>query len=457
MMRLSRMRYQYLTIINGIPHFQRRYPRDLINAGIITSSNYKVSLKSNRDDSSKIVAEIEDINTKFEQHISLLRSKNPKLAEKAEIENAALNYLEMNGLKPGMALEVADPINFEHALEGMNIFEEVAEIYNVAQYFNQDPIHTDLTLVQKKARELLTTPNFTRSATFSMVKKYWIIEKKLSNDKRSNRRDLAAWDNFIAINGGDGMLKEDLVDEYIHNYVQARKKEIQSSSLDRQLTTIISAIKLYCRNHRIKLRIERPTLPKDKLTKRAPSLVHEEQKELLKEIANAPKWKELYALLSLHSGWHASEARQSKLSDFIFDSEIPRFYVSGENNETRKDAARGRVIPLVFKASRIKELLESGALDTMNAKSAENIGSQIGSLLKRVNPKATMYSLRHTLAHNVDAAGLPESRKADFGGWTGKQLVLSEHMARYGKDSADTIERLKPLQRDMKSALKHLI
>lgn len=135
---------------------------------------------------------------------------------------------------------------------------------------------------------------------------------------------------------------------------------------------------------------------------------------------------------------------------------MPRFYVSSEANETRKNAERGRVIPLVFRTKRIRELIESGALDVLRSKTSDNISSQIGKLLKQINPKASMYSLRHTLAHNIEAAGERESLKANIGGWGGKEILLSEHMAKYGKDSADTIERLRPLQKALITTLNHL-
>jgi len=53
-------------------------------------------------------------------------------------------------------------------------------------------------------------------------------------------------------------------------------------------------------------------------------------------------------------------------------------FISVAQTESRKAAALGRVIPLVFKVDRIKKLVETNNLQILTEKSADNIAGQIG-------------------------------------------------------------------------------
>jgi hypothetical protein len=457
MKRAYSMKYRHLTFIKGIPHYQRRFPTDLVSSGLAPSANYKQSLKSPVDKPSEIIREIDQCNERFERFLKLLRARNLEAESKAEIDQLALTFLENNNLSPSDIANAPDPITAQEAIEARGIFNDILDISSEAQYKRVDPqYNSDFLLAQKRAYELLKETSYTKTATLNMVKSYWIKHKNLSQENKSHRRDIATWDNFISINGGDALLTEEVMEEYLHKFTITRSKQIKSSSLQRQITTVMSAVKLYCRNHRIKLNIELPHIEKDQTTKRSPSLLYEEQKLLLEQLKHDKPWKELYCLIGLHTGWHAKEAVQSIDSDLIFNSKVPRIYVSSESKESRKNKARGRTVPLVFRVERIKELVASGALAEIQQKTADNAGAQITKLLKRINPHATMYSMRHTLAHNIESAGERESLKANLGGWSGKEILLSEHMATYGKDSADSIERLLPLQTAMRNVLEHL-
>ncbi len=131
--------------------------------------------------------------------------------------------------------------------------------------------------------------------------------------------------------------------------------------------------------------------------------------------------------------------------------------LSGDSNEQRKTAERQRIIPLVYKVDRIKELIESGALKVLASKKPDNLSQQITKLVKKAQPDTTAYSLRHTLRHNAESAGIEGMIQAQLGGWSGKQAGVSEHMFKYGKGGADFEERIKPLAASMNRCLTHLL
>ena len=453
-MRVHTMKYRYLTYINGIPHFQRRYPQDLVRKKITPSGNYKVSLVSDVSDHSAIIKEIEQRNEHFESMMRLLRAKDPNVESQVELDKLASDLLAFHNLAPGLVANAADTRAAEEYADSTEAFDDLYEAGRQRDFNIEEA--SELLRTQHRARQLLYAQNFQATTSLSKVWEYWKKEKGFSDNNKDNRSQNIIWEMFLNISGGDALLTEEIVDLYLHNFVQERKKEVMWSTIDRQLTTITSAIKKYCTDKRIKLNFSKPTTQKDRVTRRAPSLLYNEQQELINLISEKNDWKELYVYLALHAGLHASEAVQLQPEDFIFESEVPRFYVSGERSNSRKNADRGRIVPLIYRVERIKELVSSGALMVLASKDRDNAGNQISKLIKKVNPKGSMYSLRHTLAHNVEASNIPESFKANFGGWSGKALIFSEHMARYGKDSADTIERLRPLQNAMRQVLAHL-
>ena len=454
LMRLYKMKYRYLTFINGIPHYQRRYPQDLVRKKITPNGNYKVSLKSDVSAPSDIINEIEHRNEHFESMMRLLRAKDPNVESKVELDNLANSLLAFHNLNAGLLADSADIRAAEEYVSSTGAFDALDEAGKNPEFKIDEA--SELLRTQHRARQLLYNSNFQPTSSLSQVWKYWQKTRDFSKNTKANRRDNSIWNRFISINGGDALLTEEVIESYLHNYVQLRKQEIKWSSLDRQLTTITSAIRKYLRDHRIKINFNRPETEKDKKTNRKPSLLYVEQVELINYVKGKGDWKELYVYLALHSGLHAAEAVQLTEDDFIFESEIPRFYISGDNAETSKDEARGRIVPITFNTKRIRELVQNGALAELTSKDRDNAGTQISKIIKTINPKASMYSLRHTLAHNVEASDTPESFKSNFGGWVGKEVRASEHMAMYGKDSADSLERLRPLQHHMKQVLSHL-
>jgi integrase len=453
-------KYRYLTYISGKAHYQRRFPTDLVDLGIITSKNFKRSLKSSPDDVNSIVSEINQINDNFEKYVRLLRNQNPDAETQQTIDQLAVALLEVNKLAPGLLAKVSNPEDAMQSIEHTGIFDDLYDLHQEAQYKREKAQYDGVKLLaQKRAREILFDSTFQPATTLSTVKAFWISKKNLSEEVRNHRRQLSIWDCFVEYGGGDAIMDEELIEEYLHQFVQQKrvnKPDIKSSSLERQITTITSAIKLYCNEHRLKLDFQKPKLAKDKVIKRAKSLVHDQQIIVVKHFHETHDWIELFILIAFHCGWHSSEARQALKEDFIFDSEVPRLFVSGELSESRKDKDRGRIVPLVYRVQRIEELVNNGALEEMQKKAADNISSQVRKFFQSLNIDASMYSLRHTLAHNVEAAGVNESDKAKLGGWAGKGFSLSEHMARYGKDGADTTERLKPLQTTLNKVLSHL-
>ena len=110
----------------------------------------------------------------------------------------------------------------------------------------------------------------------------------------------------------------------------------------------------------------------------------------------------------------------------------------------------------MFKIDRIKELIDTGALEELTSKSPDNISLQITKMLKKIQPKATTYSLRHTLRHNAAAAGVEGLIQAQLGGWSGKDTGFSEHMFKYGQGGADFEERIRPLAIALEKCLAHL-
>ena len=148
----------------------------------------------------------------------------------------------------------------------------------------------------------------------------------------------------------------------------------------------------------------------------------------------------------------ASESNRLRDSNFYLDSEIPFFAIpAGKSTE------RPRAIPLVYGLKKVEKCIEQGGLKVLSGKSHTNISTQISKLLKKVDPVLSSYSLRHTLAHNMDSASVDSSIKSAAGGWSGKTVGIRSKVVGYGKGLNDANERLAPLRDALTKSLNHLI
>lgn len=141
------------------------------------------------------------------------------------------------------------------------------------------------------------------------------------------------------------------------------------------------------------------------------------------------------------------------------EDDVPYIVIAGKT----KTKERERVLPIVVEVERLKELLDklrddSGiALGGEVAKKDEsNLSHQFKTVLKKVNPEATAYSLRHAMKNNALAAGVDSAMTALIGGWS-SQLGVNPIQQQYGSAGRLYPKTLERLQKAMIRINSHMI
>ena len=84
------VKIRYLTFSKeGLPYFQRKYPRTLLGHPSLTSTTCKVRLHSNPHDEAALLAEVSKANHVFETYIDTLKSSNTEKLKEIELERKA--------------------------------------------------------------------------------------------------------------------------------------------------------------------------------------------------------------------------------------------------------------------------------------------------------------------------------------------------------------------------------
>ncbi|MEY3017260.1 MAG: hypothetical protein RL336_395 [Pseudomonadota bacterium] len=461
---------RYLTYQKGLPYYQRRFPKDVLEHPSITTTTYKRPLHVDPKDPELIARAIKCANEEFEDYVSTLRNANMDVLSDLLIERKARALLKCSGFDIGMAATDDMRLNeqvLDHAYHS-NMFNEMSAYDETPdEIAHERPVFSETIRIQKRAWNLLSQKPDKRDGfvkTFAEVfENYW--QKHMSPDSKNDRRDRdKIWPKFLYFGGGDTVVNHDTVADYLHDYVQKRSEEqVKTSTIERELSSIVAPLNKYIDSlpPRAKFAIKRPKLvkPSGESPDDKPPLLHVEQQHLIKIIQREKaQWKVLYLLISLHSGMHPMEASQLRREDFTFaknEGELDFVELSGEHTQ-RKTIFRRRTVPLVFGVDIIKSLVESGEVEIMASKTADNIGVQISRVVKKINPKGSAYSMRHTLRHNAEAAGVEALVQMYLGGWSAKEMGLNAKAVNYSSQGKDVNERLLPRRFALEKMLAHL-
>lgn len=449
---------KHLTTIKGLPYFQRRIPKRLLQHPAIKSTHYKVRLPVDPTDELALLSALNRANEAFTVYVETLTNANLEALTELDLQRRAVLYLEACGFEPGLAA-TRDPKLNDHVQDHAwhsGAFNELTE-------YDRDETApmSDQIRVQSEAWSLLTQkrPRLNLPKTLQeLFDQHWLDTKKSEDDKR-DRKAKALWKDFLLLSGGDTVCEKTVLQDALRRYANAKLEQgNKPSSIARNITTILQPIKHHntqCAAADI-IEIIRPKLPNTRSTDRKKPLYHLEQQELLAKLTDEVEWKQLYVLLALHTGLHPSEAIQLKANHFSFKGDIWTVTVSG-NDTQRKTQERGRIVPLVFERERIKALVEGDGLTELSKKTADNVGQQMRVVLRKVDTTASAYTLRHTLKHNLDAASISPFIQREIGGWIKQDMHLSQHMAEYGTLGSDSKERLIPREAALNAALAHLM
>ncbi|HBZ48992.1 MAG TPA: hypothetical protein DEO43_01585 [Halieaceae bacterium] len=474
MSNLMDSKIKYVRYEKGKPWYRRRYPTTLRGHPQLEGKDYfRKRIKADPNDAQAFIADWNSLNSAYDTFVSALFNVNRNVIEEAQLTKKALDYLRMIDVSAGMFGgkearfdgEVKDWLLDEH-------FDEMQRHYWAERESGHDNDPSELVAIQEEAWRLVHMPKDTPTQykTYSQIfEAYWISQNMSESNKRDRETKRLRYE-FVDVIGGDCIVTSDVLKDHLVKYAAfMRKKEIifkgsiktlSESTIKKYINVVTQPIiyhNEYVESEAEKIEVKRPKFSKRRQVKnKKRPLDYIDQNKLMTLICGRGDWKELFCLVAIQTGMHPSEAVQLSATSFNFTNIPAVVSLSGEG-PIRKTEARQRLVPLVYRTERIKDLVECGHLEVLTSKTTDNISAQLKTMLSSVGKDYTAYSLRHTLRHNFASAAIPVDLQAEIGGWEAKGREMSESQAGYAELGKDTNERIKARAKALKRSLAHLL
>ena len=456
---------------NGSWYFQKRVPQKLLGHPQLRGKKQilrKLDTKEKPPSiSSTTLAVLERTREDIETWLNLLLDQNREQVELAQLRRAAIAYLEQYDLKPGLRYipEELTPsqaemleLALEHKIENSGAFDDYAnELKKLQQEGALHLFNADIDPIIEMAWVLINEPPKPgRGKLFSECWEIWASNRPDGRPDPSDsntKKSISRWQLFIEVNG-DLLLDQNSAQQGLTKYVEHRNRaiengEIKGSTVRREVNLIRATLIAAAKSEGFELNLTTPNIlnsSKHYSQQRRPisetSLL--ELHDLLSSTEKMPAWKELCMLIMMQSSTHQKELFSLRNEKLHLDGDWPYLEISRtlEDNkivDTVKTDSRERIIPIVYKLDRIKELIRATQDDLyvfgdIRNKESSNLNNQLNNTLKSLLPiekhgKLTTYSFRHSFKERCVRANVNPQLTYMLGGWTGLNAIAEN----YGK------------------------
>jgi hypothetical protein len=400
----NRLKAKYLLWVTSkqgtAPYFQRVYPKHVAAMMKDTGRDIKVTkrLPVHMDASDlEIMQALDKCNRDFENSIRAYQDPNNRKAlHEHEILKAALGLLEMHGLKPGDA-------SYDNAAALADLEEKLRESMNGGHMIDGDVgLKVEELLVEGTEEDLIV--DVTVSEAFAMY-----IQAK------PNPKYERVLDRFLA-DVGNRIVNQSM-NRHLHDWVHKQLETRGVKTVEKDASIIRAAMNYAIKANGLNVVIHKPTMPKAD-SKSRPVLSRDELKELF--ALDMEQWERQCLVASLCLGAINSELMKMRTDD-LNGTLLLR---CGEKTEQRY-----RHVPVPF-LDRWKEIRVGET----------RVRDRLTALIKKVNPDASPYSLRHSAEHYMTIAKVSETDRAAICGWANKG-----RFHQYGEAAKHNDERLLPL------------
>lgn len=456
---------------NGSWYFQKRVPKKLLGHPQLRGKKQilrKLDTKEKPPSiSSTTLAALERTREEINSWLKLLLDQNREQVDLAQLRRAAIAYLEQHKLRPGLRyisdelpptqaemLELA----VEHRIDTSGAFDAYEHELNKLEYEGEPHLfNAEIDPVIEMAWVLINEPpKQGRGKLFSECWEIWAANRPAGrpdpNDSNT-KKSISRWQLFIEVNG-DLLLDQNSAQQGLTKYVEHRNRaiesgEIKGSTVKRETNLIRAILRAAAKSEGFELNLTTPNIlnstkhySKQRRSVDEASLL--ELHDLLSSTDKIPAWKELCMLLMMQSSAHQKELLSLRNEKLHLDGDWPYLEISRtlEDNkivDTVKTDSRERIIPVVYKLDRIKELIgitqdDLYVFGDIRNKESGNLNNQLNNLLKSLLPKEkhgklTTYSFRHSFKERCIRANVNPQLTYMLGGWTGLNAIAEN----YGK------------------------
>ena len=436
---------KYIRLRAGTYHYQRDYPTKLRHLCHTKTYTRPLGLYANNATTTEIGKAAIDADEAFERQLKLITNSDPDALSTTDKDKAVVEFLRKRGLNKGKYLKVAkdSAMSAQEEEEGRQLqmagydyadwaipeFDDVMDKKDRHGYSSltlQEQIVGDayMSLINKEAA---------KPKTLGSLWYEYVSNKGFDVNSRKGKKYVNYWTTWIGLAGDItiGPLTIDHINEGLDAYVVERTGKVGSSSIERELSTVIACLNHARKKYRFNWKLELPLMSKTPVKPRHP-LEPNHQLELVKAVLMQDGIKPVYGvalLLCLQGGMMVSEIERLLPEDIALDTVLPHLKIV---NET-KNPDRMRIVPIVLGLDMIKAHL-SETIAWLVRTTESGPSATLKKIMRRTidSPKTSAHCLRHTLKINGQNAGVSVLTLASIAGWADPQRKASKHLLNYG-------------------------
>lgn len=436
---------KYVTARKGSLHYQRQYPTKLRHLCQTKAFTKPLGLSANNSTNNEITKAAIEADEAFERQLKLIASSDPDALSATDRDKAVNEFLRKRGLSKGAYLRVAK----DAAISA----QEEAEQRQLQPHESGHadwaiPEMDDVLNKQARGEKLTLQDSIVGDAYMSLINKQaakpktlgslwaeYVIDRGIDVNSRVGKKYVNYWAKWITIAGDAviGPLSQAHIREGLAAYVKDRAGKVASSSIERELATVMACLRLGSEEHGFDWKLKLPRIKKTAVKSRHPLEPHQ-QLELIKAVLTQDGIKPIYGvalLLCLQGGCMVSEIARLQPEDIALDAAVPHLKIV---NKTKNDD-RKRIVPLVLGLELIKAHL-SETVKWLSGSTESTPSATLKKIMRRTidAPDTSAHCLRHTLKINGQNAGVSVLTLASIAGWRDPQRKASEYLLRYGSN-----------------------
>ena len=459
---------KYIRLRAGTYHYQRDYPTKLRHLCHTKTYTRPLGLYANNATTTEISKAAIDADEAFERQLKLITNSDPNALSATEKDKAVVEFLRKRGLNKGQYIKVAkdSTISAQEEKEHKQLQPHRGDYADWAI-----PEFDDVLDKQARGERLTAQDTIVGDAYMSLIHKAEAKPKTLGSlwaeyvsytgldvNSRKGKKYVKYWTTWIELAGDVtiGPLTIDHINDGLDAYVVERTGKVGSSSIERELSTVIACLNHARKKYRFNWKLELPPMRKTPVKPRHP-LEPNHQLELVKAVLMQDGIKPVYGvalLLCLQGGMMVSEIERLRPEDIALDTVLPHLKIV---NET-KNLDRMRIVPIVLGLDMIEAHL-SETIAWLVRTTESGPSATLKKIMRRTidSPKTSAHCLRHTLKINGQNAGVSVLTLASIAGWADPQRKASKHLLNYGSTGISQSTMVIKLRDDSMIMHKELI
>lgn len=479
---------KYLQPNNGTWFYRRSVPKDLLEHPHWNGKKFwSTSMNLPTNAPQELVNEAWNrCNSEFNDMVEIIRDRNVHILSEKDLERRALSLLKMHKLKAGdgdpslrdikkHGIKAEAHASFVyHVAEEIQPFQDLFEWYAEQQYRHQNnpnphPI-TDVPnelKVAERAWVLFKNPAPTaKPIQFGDLWPLYERQKHLDMSDRNNINKRVRWERFYQITGDD-IVTTQSVNEGLRTWKQQRIREgkVQDQTIRKELAQIVAILNHARRELALDINWVTPKIEIRTLERERPVISQEHYVQILNDITDTQQrryapWKEFVLTVICQSSAIISELMRLERKDIHLDAQTP--YINLYDTKLKTDD-RKRIVPIVFRTERLKELLremdegqDSALPPSVTTKteygytwttSESNANHALNRYFQTPMLKEfgyTTYCTRHSFALYLKMARIDPNDLLYLCGWSGNsaQSKMLKHYGRQGIGDPQMVAQL---------------